>query len=212
MSRSEPSMAVKALTMVLTSMWKLPHSLSSTTSSRARSVTSGFYRSAHRIGDPPCLCISPPARTRDRDGSNPDLDPGPTSANADPSGRGSSSEAAPSIVEGVSGMDAETCPIAASTEGTSGVPSSTPTSDVMTVPSHASPTMGTLEVPSSVRSPTDAPTSCTPPIDAATAPASLSFTSGVELAGSWYVSQMVRVFFGVSLRRVLLSPTLRRIQ
>ena len=92
MSRIELSMVVKGQTASPTSMWTLPHSLSSTASLRAAT------------------------RTRDQDVL------APTSSGADLSCGGSSSRVAPLAIEGVGNMDKEACLVATSTKDALGLP------------------------------------------------------------------------------------------
>ena len=56
--------------------------------------------------------------------------------------------------------------------------------DVAAIPGHATFAMGAPDIPSSVCSPADAATSCTPPVDATPGPAPLPLASGVTPSGS----------------------------
>ena len=103
MSHIKLSMVVRARTMSPTSVWTLPHSLSSAASSR---VTT---------------------QTRDRDGSA--LIP----CGADHSCGSNSSRADPPTVEGAGDVDTEAYPVATSAKDASGAPSSIcPTGEVAT--------------------------------------------------------------------------------
>lgn len=178
-SRSALSAVFRVPTVVLTPASMLPHSFSSVTSSRARNVASGFYRSAHRIRGPPHACGSPPTRTRVWDG------PAPFSCNAVSSHSSASTGVASSVAEGAGGMDAEaSITVASAKDASDPSPSVHPAEDVTAcmddgpnrvacacdvaaAPDGAMSTAGALVVPSSVHliadttACTDDGTSCT---------------------------------------------------
>ena len=172
MSGIELSMVVRARTASPTSMWTLPHSLSSAASLRAAT------------------------RTRDRDV------PMPTSSGIDLSCGGSSSRATPLVIEGAGDADMEACPIATFVKDASGMPPSVcPTVDTATCTDdgsgsaastynvedtngHATASMGTPDAPSFACSPMDAAISCASPVDTMAVPTPLTLTTGMVPAGS----------------------------
>ena len=172
MSCIELSMVVRARTASPTSVWMLPHSLSSTTSLREAT------------------------RSRDRDV------PTPTSNGANLSYSDNSSRAAPLAIEGVGDTDVEGCPIATSMKDASRAsPSICPAMDMATctddgsgcaafayvvkdTTGYTAPAMGAPDAPSSAYSPMDVAIGCDSPIDTVAAPTPLMPTTGTTPAGS----------------------------
>ena len=170
MSRIELSTVVGARTTSPTSLWMLPHSLSSAASSRAATQT--------RDWDIPTL----------------------TSSGADLSCGGSSSRAAPLAIEEVCDMDTEASPIATSVKDASCVPPSvcpivdtatytdggsgcaSSICDVEDTTGRTAPTTGAPDAPSSACSPMDIAINCATPVYAVAAPTPLTLTTGATPA------------------------------
>lgn len=116
-----PAHVFKVRTTSSTPMSTLTQSSTSAASSRVKSIASRFRWSAYWSAGPPHACKSLPIRTKAQD------DPASAPSSADPSVGSTSSGAAPLVVRGVDGADAEVCPVTTMAEDAPAVFSVCPT-------------------------------------------------------------------------------------
>lgn len=82
-------------------MSMLSRSMSLAASLRVKSVDVESYQSIHQSESSPCVCMSPPIRTKAQDNSLPAL------GIIDPSGRDAFARMASLVIKGASGVDVE---------------------------------------------------------------------------------------------------------